>query len=83
MVSRGERRVASRKVAQRRFEDFEGQFHLKSPTPVALFGKEAGFYRKMNPFTFPKVPKRGWQKKVNAKHVRVKDERRNGSGDED
>ena len=83
MSKRGERRARTEKVAQRRFEEFEGRFHLKSPTPVSLFGKEAGFYRKMNPFTFPKVPKRGWQKHHNEKEARKRDARRNGSGDED
>lgn len=70
-MSRGERRRLSDKVARRRFEEAEALASWWN------HGKTEGHYRKKNPFTFPKVPKRGWQKKQNEKHARFKDERRN------
>ena len=43
------------------------------------FGKtmSSGFFKKLNPFTHPKVPKRGWQKKENEKRAAMKAKKRN------
>lgn len=71
-MGRGERRRLSDKVAKRRFEEAKA---------IAWWwndGRTEGHYRKKNPFTFPKVPKRGWQKKQNEKQARLKDAKRNG-----
>ena len=73
-MDRSERRRRAKKIGERRLEeaiavDFWGLWHFTDRT--------AGYFRKKNPFTFPKVPKRGWHKKKKERQVRIKDERRN------
>jgi hypothetical protein len=88
-MERGERRYRADKIAQRRFEvvagiesrfaRLEGLEDPENRENVNWYGKEMspGFFKKFNPLTHPKVPKRGWQKKNKARKAKTMAERRN------
>lgn len=76
-MKRAERRAETEKVAKRRFKE------VKERSPWLEPNETEGLYRKKNPFTFPKVPKRAWFKIQKEKSAALKSRRRNGDLDKE
>ena len=73
MKNRAERRATTEKIANRRLKEVNDCVGLLEPY------EEAGFFKKKNPFTFPKVPKREWTKLQKQKKAVLKAKRRNSA----